>query len=227
MPIYTYESPHSLPRLANKFVIVDTSYLQDLSDPNEENFETILEFHRQALANNTTFSLNVVVRQEFIKLVRKTLLINAIMDLSRTDPVMETRYRTVTGFTSKPFTPENLKNAYEQIYKNHLKKNDFNLLLDAMKTDIWQEVQMLEDKANITYVSAPSKGADTWEALGELVQKTGMTPTDAMIVNFAFMIDADAIVTTDCDYAPVEESIDVYMPLSIAQQCGTYDPSLD
>jgi len=33
MPIYTYESPNSLSRLANKLVVVDTSYLQDLSDP--------------------------------------------------------------------------------------------------------------------------------------------------------------------------------------------------
>ncbi len=62
--------------------MVDTSYLQDLSDSNEENFLTVFAFHQQAIANNTRFRLNAVARQEFLKLVRKSLLIDAILDLS-------------------------------------------------------------------------------------------------------------------------------------------------
>jgi len=61
MSIYTYESPNSVQRLAHKLVVVDTSYLQHLSDPNEQNFTVILAFHQRANAINTQFLVNMVV----------------------------------------------------------------------------------------------------------------------------------------------------------------------
>ena len=227
MPIYTYESSNTLSRLANKLVIVDTSYLQDLSDPNEENFPIVFPFHRDAVANNTKFVLNVVVRQEFLKLVRKSLLIDAMLTLAQSDARIEDRYRAATNIRTNPLSYSNLNGTYERIYKDHLKLGDADLLLNALNRDFWHEVQLLEAQANIAYVGAPSVGSITWESLGILMQNTGMAPTDAMIANCAFSIGADAILTTDTDYAPVGDLIDVYMPDRLATQCAAYDLKID
>jgi predicted nucleic acid-binding protein len=227
MPIYTYESPNSVSRLANKLVVVDTSYLQDLSDPNEENFASVFAFHQQALANDTRFLLNEVVRQELLKLVRKTLLIGAMLVVSSRDSALEARYRFLTNIRTQPLSPQNLNTTYERICKDHSKRGDTHLLLNALSKDIWRGVQQHERQANITYASSGSAGVVTWDALGELMQNTGMASTDGMIADFAFTIGADAIVTTDSDYAPVEDLIDVYMPRRIADQCNDYNSAID
>ena len=227
MPIYTYESPNSPTRLTNKLAVVDTSYLQDLSDPHEENFLTVFAFHQKALTGNTRFRVNTVVRQEFLKLVRKSLLINAILNLSNSDPALEARYRLATNIRAQPLTLQNLNSTYERIYKDHSRQGDTSLLLDVMTTDVWQEVQLLETQANINYAVVPSASVIDWSAIGLLIQNTGMAPTDAMIANFALTIGADALLTTDSDYAPVENLIDVYMPRRVADQCRAYDSSKD
>ncbi len=96
-----------------------------------------------------------------------------------------------------------------------------------MTKDVWQEVQLLEYQASINYATIPSANVIDWSAVGLLMQNTGMAPTDTMIANFALTIGADAILTTDSDYAPVENLIDVYMPRRGAEQCRAYDSSID
>lgn len=67
-----------------------------------------------------------------------------------------------------------------------------------------------------------------WSSITDLMQSTGLAPTDAMIANFAFAIGADAIVTTDLDYIQVAGVIDVFMPLYLANQAtGVYNPTID
>jgi predicted nucleic acid-binding protein len=111
------------------------------------------------------------------------------------------------------------------MYKEHVRLNDTDDLLTYLPLNIWQEVERLEIITNITYF--PVSGSVSWQDLGVLIQYTGLSPTDAMIVNYALAIGADAICTADCDYACVHNLIDVYMPVSEASKCVAYNPAID
>ncbi len=77
MPIYTFESEHSLDKIRGKIVVADTSYLISYS---EKNFN-LRNFHEYALETGTVFYINVVIRTEFIKAIRKLQLVEAIFNL--------------------------------------------------------------------------------------------------------------------------------------------------
>jgi hypothetical protein len=101
MPIYSFEGSQTVNRLAGKLVMVDTSYLIALSDEDDRYHNCIQPFHFSARTNGTAFIHNVVVRQEFLKDVRKKLLIGAMIELAAQDPQIEERYRRVTGYKLK------------------------------------------------------------------------------------------------------------------------------
>ena len=203
MSIYTLESPNSPSRVATRLLVVDTSYMQDLADKHEEDHISVHEFHTRARAQKAKFRINDIVRQEFIKLVRKSHLIESIIDSVARDAQLEQRYRGVTGITRQELSPHNLRHDFERIYKDHIKQDDMQLLLSVLRLDALEVVLKLEMRTGIYYSSSPEANRASWEALGELVKVMGMSPADANIVLFALSIGADAIVTTDIDYIPM------------------------
>ena len=66
-----------------------------------------------------------------------------------------------------------------------------------------------------------------WNRLGDLMDGTGLNSSDALITSFTFSIGADAIVTTDTDFAQISDRIDIYMPAEKADLCKAYDPVED
>ena len=225
MGLYTYESARAIKRVAGKQILVDTSYLQCISDSTDSRFPLLSAFHGQALARKTRFVVNAVVRQEFMTLVRKTILVETILARATTDPAADTRYRAALGQPTKALTATSLKHGYERIYKDHLKADDLDALLSDLPKDIWAEVQQLEIAADVSYV--PSGDTVSWDRLGEIIALTGLAVNDAMNVNFALSVEADGMVTADCDYAVVAELLDVFVPAEVAAQCVAYDAALD
>ncbi len=195
MALLTFESPNSARNIANKIVVTDTSYLVTLSDTNDPYYSTFTSFHNQAVLDGTNFFINVIVRQEFIKQVRKAQLIEAILALASSDPGLEARYKNVAGITrpGKTLTASNLNAQHDEIFKDHVRQGDYNILVNALRTGIWDEAKRIENTTSVNYVS--DVGQISWEDLGALMNRSGLAPTDCMIANFAFFIQADAIVT--------------------------------
>lgn len=229
MPLYTFTSPFSVNRIAGRFVVIDTSYLIAISDSSEDLSGTISAFHNTALAKGSIFFMNVVARQEFIKWVRKTQLLTAMVELAKVDAAIDSRYRTilknaVPNFAT-PLEERHLKTRFDALHKSHVLAGDVSELKKFLMLNIWQEVQRLEAQARINYFSGAGK--ISWDSLGLAMQKYGTDAPDSMIVNFAFSINAKSIVTTDCDYAQFVADIDVYMPETIAKVCAAYSPQID
>lgn len=233
MPIYTFESEHSLDKIRGKLVVPDTSYLISLFEENR----LFLDFHSNATVTGTLFYINVIVRTEFTKAVRKSQLIKAILSLVNKDLVTARRYRTLLGMPNAAFTAVNLGSgdAYNKIYKDHVRKGDLQLLLSNLEDNIWRSVQWFERNGKFNYMSGrdisnltQNQGTQiSWDSLGNLLQETCLNSSDAMIANFAFSIGADAIVTTDTDFAQISDRIDIYMPGDKADMCKAYDPVED
>ncbi len=140
------------------------------------------------------------------------------------------------------FSVKNLgsSDSYNKIYKDHVRKGDLQILLDKLEGNIWQTVDTFEKDGKFTFLgskqtseiaradqSPGEKRKFSWQNLGELLEETCLNSNDAMIVNFAFSVVADAIVTTDSDFAQVSDRIDVYMPARLADLCKAYDPVED
>lgn len=222
MALYSLESPKSLQRVAGNPVAVDTSYLVSLSDTTHQFFNLVSTFHLSAQSQNTEFIISVIVRQEFIKMVRKNLFVSAMHNLASNDPSFSARYRQCIGQSP---TSGSISMNYEKIVKDHIKNHDIYLLLQTIQTDIWQETQRLEKQAGVYYMSG--MGSISWDDLGALMHDTGIASPDGMIANMAMYLEIESILTTDCDYASIAHEIDVYMPLRIAQACKSYDPLID
>ncbi len=226
MALYTFESPNSIPRLTTKLVVVDTSYLIAFSNPTDHYYQIISDFHQKAIAVDTSFQINVIVRQELIKDVRASQFAAAMLDLADADSALAAQYRTWAGWgTNTVLTTENLKKRCDNIYKGYVKQNNIQQLLNAVKRNIWDEADAIEKSAKVEYVSG--LGTLSWDGLEPIIKNFGLSPTDAMILNFAIFVEADAIVTTDADYSTVADIIDVYLPERIAQGCAVYDASID
>ncbi|MCW3097979.1 MAG: hypothetical protein JWL77_3597 [Chthonomonadaceae bacterium] len=222
MALYSLESVHSPQRVAGNPVAVDTSYLIALSNPRHLFFNSVNTFHAQAQANGTEFVISVVVRQEFIKMVRKSLFADAMNNLASSDNAIYLRYQSILRQTP---TSARLADNCEKIVKDHVRRGDTSVILNAVNTDIWQEVQRLEAQAGMYYMSGT--WASSWDDLGMLMQATGIAAPDGMIANMALSLALDAIVTTDCDYACISSIVDVYMPLTVALSCKAYDATND
>jgi len=137
MPLYSLESPRASMRLASKGVVTDTSYLIAFSDPNHPFQTAVVNSHAACRAANTDFFINQVGREEFLKWVRKTALIGAMLVALRTTPTLESRYRTAAHIPRSPLTYQNLNNPYEQIWKNHVRAGDTQIVLNALILDPW------------------------------------------------------------------------------------------
>jgi len=226
MALLTFESPNSIAKIKNKLIVADTSYLITLSDANDGRNFLFDDFHFKTLNAGANFIINVIVRQEFIKKTREIQMIEAIWDLYTTNPLLQSRYHTVLNFKYKPLTLANLGSSNaDKIYKDHVKQNDSPMLLAALKKNIWDDVKQFEKRANLTYFGGG--GQQSWDDMGKLMQTTGLSATDAMIANFALAIGADGIITGDCDFAPLSDILDIYIPNSIASMCKIYDPAKD
>src|SRR5437016_4879087 len=103
MALHTFESPRAAGRLTGQVGVLDTSYLVALLDPNDTHFLSAITFHRTVSGVAADFVLSLVVRQEFLKRVRKNLLIGAALSLAASDPAIEARYRRVLR-TTRPLT---------------------------------------------------------------------------------------------------------------------------
>jgi len=223
MALYTFESPRTKQRLFHKTVVVDASYLVALSDATDNHFPIVAPLHFQ-LKSGTYFLINLVARQEFIKKIRSNLLINALLHLA-SDPAVEARYSHIAGINpAKSLNTANLGAHLDRLFKDHVRNGDTKQLLDALSTDIWFQTQRLEKQANMSYQEA---SGTTWDNVGRVIQLTGLAPADAMIANFALAVGADAILTTDCDFACLASIIDVYTPVAVAKGCVVYNPTID
>ena len=231
MPIFTYEKHQSSKSLADKLAMVDTSYMIVLSDEDDSRNPIVAPFHINATQNGATFAINSVVRQEFIKDVRKKVLVDAILALSVSDENLADRYKLILG-QDKPVTEASLRHGYDRIYKDHIKKADTFLIRSSLATsesNIWEKVSRFESAAHLTY-TRPKTGTSAdglWISLGSLMAAVCMDATDAMITNLAINIGADAIVTADCDFACLSPIFDIYLPKDIAEQCQGYDETID
>lgn len=234
MPIYTFESDHSLAKIRGKIVVADTSYLISISQQNK----VFLDFHSAALASGSLFYINVTVRTEFIKAIRKEQLIQAIIELVQKDAAIKQRYRKLLGMPKADFTGINLSSgeAYNKIYKDHVRKGDLKVLLDNLEGNIWPIVDKFEKDVQFNYLGgrqtstmvqiAQTSGERrnfSWDSLGELMEETCLNSSDALIVNFALSVGAEAIVTTDTDFAQICDRIDIFMPGDRANMCNAYD----
>ena len=76
------------------------------------------------------FIINDVVRHEIIKLLRKNIIVEAIIDSLRNDPSLESQYRRAAGILKNSLTAQNLKYEFERIYKYHVRKGDTDLFMD-------------------------------------------------------------------------------------------------
>src|SRR5258707_2336518 len=153
MPLYTFDSPRTPARLFETNLIADTSYLISYSDASHHFYPSVSTFHISSIANSATFFINVIVRQEFIKMVRKQALVVAMTALARADPSIEARYKSVLGI-SRPLRPSDFTNSYVELYKEHTRLDDTAALLAALRFDIWREVYPLETIADMTYFHA-------------------------------------------------------------------------
>ena len=219
MSIYSFESPRSIPRLAHAIAATDTSYLIGLC---LDKRPSIVQFHEDALSQKTEFFVNSVVRQEFLKYLRKSIIKNGIRDLVSSDPSLAARYQTVLG---QPFHLRNLDYTFEKIYKDHVRRNDVSLLLDP-NLDVEAEEAGFLNYAKINYYETNDKEVG-YDDLCQLINLYGMVPSDGMIAAFAFTIGAQAIVTLDTDFAHLSHSIDIYMPRDTADKCTLYQPTAD
>ena len=230
MAIYSYQSPHSIGRLSNKIVMIDTSYLIGIADTDDVHANLLQPFHFQATGNGTVFVVNVIVRQEFIKDIRKKILAEAFLTILRENPELEERYRAATNIKTKALSFENIVKNIDSLQKSHAREGDINLLYGALmrdNQDIWKEVQRLEETLGLQYRGGTGNSQDLWDALGAMMKITCMSATDAMIANLAIAINADAILTADSDFVAIASSIDVFMPLDVARECTSYEETAD
>ena len=220
MPVYSFESPRSVPRLAHAVATADTSYLIGLCLDKKP---SIIQFHEDAINHKTEFFINSVVRQEFLKCLRKSTIINGIRELVKNDASFEARYQALLH--PRPFRPSELDYTFEKIYKNHIRKDDVGLLLDSNLDIAAQEAGFL-DYAKINYYETNDKEV-SFDDLCQLINLYGIVPSNGMIATFAFTIGARAIITLDTDFASLSDAIDVYMPREYADKCAVYEPSAD
>ncbi len=229
MPLYTFESSSSFLRLKDKIIVADTSCLISLTDPDDINHSTILKFHKNVLGLNSLFLINVVVRQEFLKEIRKVQMIDTMLYLASRNPDLRARYAKFAKIKhsgTAPLIAGQLKNCYDAIFKDHLRMGDVQELTSAWRGNINDTVLEQEKELHLEYYI--TAGGLAWGSLGDLMQTTGMAPTDAMIANFALSIEADAIVTTDLDFMQVSGVIDVFIPTGLANHAiHVYDPLID
>lgn len=217
-------------------VVADTSYLVSLS----EKRPPFVDFHTKAVNVGTLFCINISIRTEFIKSVRKEQLIKAILSLVAKDRVIELRYRALLTMPKAAFTPASLSknDAYNKIYKNHVRQGDLKVLLANLEGNIWKTAERFEKDGGLNYLEDANRTGQSgsfadilsrnfWDGLGELMEETCLNSSDAMIANFAFSIGAEAIVTTDTDFAQLSDLIEVYMPGEKADLCKAYDPVED
>jgi hypothetical protein len=92
MALFSFESPTSFRRLQNKRIVADSSYLYRLSDKTDFRHKTVLNFHERVKRIGGQFFINVVIRQEFLREVRKVQMIDTLLYLATTDPVLKARY---------------------------------------------------------------------------------------------------------------------------------------
>lgn len=224
MPLYTFESQTSFLRLRDKTVVVDTSYLINLIDINAPNNSLIFSFHEKVKQLNSRFIINAIVRQEFLKEIRKVQMIDTLLHLASTDPTLRTRYARFAG--NRPLTARQLSNCYDKIYKDYLRAGDVNNLISSWQGSIESHALTQQQATRMNYYDDLEN--IVWSSLSRLMQNTGLAPTDAMIANFAFSSGADAIVTTDLDFIQVSSVIDVFMPAYLANQATSiYNPAID
>lgn len=240
MALYSFESLRSYLKLRDRRIVADSSYLYRLSDTTDPRHNLVLNFHQRVRPINGKFFINVVIRQEFLREIRRVQMIDTMLYLVNKYPGRfrtryvtsankknlrrpETQHLVITG--NRPLTAEHLKECYDDLFKEHLRKGDVQMLNSNWIGNVDSYYQAQEQSMQMNYKSFG--GTMDWTKLNNLMQATGMAPTDAMITNFALVMGA-AIVTTDLDYMQVANITDVFMPYSLARQAkGIYDRNLD
>jgi predicted nucleic acid-binding protein len=240
MALFSFESLTSYLKLRDKSIVADSSYLYRLTDKTDFRHGLILAFHQKVRPINGQFFINVVIRQEFLREIRRVQMIDTMLHLATVDRNLRARYiakanaRNSRNYYKQhliisgndPLTAEHLNDCYDDLFKEHLRNGDVQRLISNWKGNVDSSATAQEQAMQMNYISGG--GSIPWNSLHKLMQATGMAPTDAMITNFALSIGADAIVTTDLDYMQVASIIDVFMPFSLAKQAtGIYDPTND
>ncbi len=214
-------------RVSGQVIVPDTSYLIPLraKDYYDQDIrEEVLNFH-DAVKDSVEFFINVTIRHEQLRDVRERYVVLAIQELVKSNKPIEARYRSLDKFKDdiRPID-DIIKANSEFLFKHHIKANDEALILKYLTADIMAEYMEFESASDLTYMSGG--WPDSWNSLGQLMNASYMEPTDAMILNFAKYIEAQAILTCDVGFAVASHEIDVYMPSRLARHCrGRYNPS--
>lgn len=238
MALYTFESERSYLNLKDGAVVADSSYLYCLSDKSDPRYGLVLDFHQRTKKINSEFFINVVVRQEFLKQVRKVQMIETMLYVARKYRHIKAAYIIDANFAHQhpdkrhlqihdnQIRPDHLQDCYDALFKEHLRRGDVDTLTKSWQGNVSDYVTEQEKNMDLIYYSA--QGSMSWDALYRLMQVSGMASTDAMICNFALTIGANAIVTADLDYIQMAKTIDVFMPHDLAVKAPhIYDPGLD
>lgn len=197
--------------MSGQDIVPDSSYVIPLFEPAHIEHTPVDNFHKVASANGAKFFVNVTVREEVIKRIQKGQLKAACRQLLTSDPSLRPRIHD---------------KDCDSVLKDFIKQGDYARLQAYMVDDAYAGYAALENSSGLIYLSGSVK--DSWTKLGNFMTSAMLSSTDGMIANFARYIEADAIATRDVGFALVANSIDVYMPLALAQQCVTiYDPAID
>lgn len=176
--------------LKDKIVLADTSFVAKLFRP-ERYSEPVRAFYEFHSNDGAIFCINVTVRQELLKLIRKFLIIEALESL-KTSPEIRCLY--------------DLSKRRDDLGKQLIAAGHLPFVQKALGGRIKREL----DNATAPFLSErddPKKPL-SWDDTCAIMEAYGMDSSDAMILNFAVGRKYDALVTADKDYAQVKTTDD-------------------
>jgi hypothetical protein len=109
MSLYSLEAKSSVARLSGHDIVPDSSYVINLIRVNGPYHKAADTFHWAALTAGAKFCINVTVRYELLRNIRKGYLLTTLRDLKAANPSLKVRY-------------DRLRNNPDDILKDFIKE---------------------------------------------------------------------------------------------------------
>jgi hypothetical protein len=202
LAIYALEDFYGHSSLVNKTLIADTSFILRIKAQRDPLYSPVCQSFLER-NNQTTFAINVIIRQELCHRLRIALLID----------------RVKNGDMSRENKNYYLENDGRYIAKRLLERKRENVLRSALGNqqlrNYLTEIETIFKYQGLQARRPPDQ--DYWNAALQLMEEFFLDSSDAMILNFGKVNTYTGLATCDAGFNTYknDSNFHVYMPRAL------------